>query len=304
MTLTSRMYATLDDFDAMKQLLRATKRAHPTTGLHAGELDWWVFYDTSGVPLADKVRLWFDDRQLVAWAWLKVRAASIDCFVHPSYRGTPEHEAVVRDALDDLRARVQVAGAPAPSVTVYVNEDEEAYIALLERLGFSASEEMVCFAQALSGDLPAPALPDGFYFLERVQPDDAERRALAHKDAFQPHSKMTPEHYRAFMGAPDYDPSLDIAVVAPDGTVVAFAMAWLDAENALGVFEPVGTRHAFHRRGLGKAALHEGMRRLQARGAQTVLVNCEAGNAGNRQFYQSAGFGVANRVLAFTHAGE
>ena len=110
---------------------------------------------------------------------------------------------------------------------------------------------------------------------------------------------MTPDYYRAFMNAPGYDPELDIALAAPDGTIVSFAMGWIDADNRLSVFEPVGTRYEFHRRGLGKATLLEGLRRLQARGVETALVSCDADEPGNVIFYQSAGFRICNRVLAF-----
>lgn len=304
MPLTSRMYSSADDLRLMKDLLRAAKRAYPLSGIHTGDLDWWAFYDTSGVPLPDKVRLWFEGDQLVAWTWVRLPHADYEMFVHPAWRGTPQHEAVVTQTVDALSAHFRQqprTDGKLLQLTGYANDDEVAYIALLQRLGFSSqSAFLINFVQDLRGALPAPVLPDGFTFLDRVRPEDAEQRAEAHKDAFQPRSKMTPDHYRAFMQAPGYDPALDVAIAAADGSIVSFAMGWIDAENKLSVFEPVGTRHAFHRRGLGKAALLEGLRRLQARGVETALVSCDAEQPGNVLFYQSAGFQVCNRVLAFT----
>ncbi len=302
MSLTSRLYASADDLELMKDLLRAGKQQYPCSGLHIGDLDWWVFYDTSGVPLHDKVRLWFDGEQLAAWTWSRLHRSEYDLFVHPAYRGTPQQDAVLTQTIDEFSARLRQqprTDDSPPHITGYADEDETAHIALLERLGFSRSEFMIHFAQDIRAALPSPVLPDGFTFLERVRPEDAERRAEAHKDAFQPQSKMTPDHYRAFMSAPGYDPELDIAIAAPDGTIVSFAMGWIDADNQLSEFEPVGTRYAFHRRGLGKAALLEGLRRLQARGVETALVSCHADEPGNVLFYQSAGFRICGRVLAF-----
>jgi mycothiol synthase len=302
MSLASRMYTSADDLELMKDLLRAARREHPHSGIHIGDLDWWVFYDTSGVPLQDKVRLWFDGEQLVAWTWSRLHRSDYDMFGHPAYRGTPQQDAVLTQTIDALSARLHQQPRQedaAPRITGYANQDETAHIALLERLGFSSSEFLINFARDIRGTLPAPVLPDGFAFLERISPEDAERRALAHKDAFQPHSKMTPDYYRAFMNAPGYDPELDIALAAPDGTIVSFAMSWIDADNRLSLFEPVGTRYEFHRRGLGKATLLEGLRRLQARGVETALVSCGADEPGNVIFYQSAGFRICNRVLAF-----
>lgn len=303
MSLTSRMYTSADDLELMKDLLRAAKREYPYSGIHIGDLDWWVFYDPSGVPLQDKVRLWFDGEQLAAWMWSNLHHSDYELFIHPAYRGTPQQDAVLMQTIDALSTRIRQQPREddsKPQITGYPNEDETAHIALLERLGFSRSEYLINFAQDIRGTLPAPVLPDGFTFLERMRPEDAEQRALAHKDAFQPHSKMTPDYYRAFMNAPGYDPELDIVAAAPDGTIVSYAMGWIDADNRLSVFEPVGTRYEFHRRGLGKAALLEGLRRLQSRGVETALVSCKADKPGNVIFYQSAGFQICNRVLAFT----
>ncbi len=302
MSLTSRMYASAADLELMKDLLCAAKREYPHSGIHIGDLDWWVFYDTSGVPLQDKVRLWFDGEQLAAWTWSRLHRSDYEMFVHPAYRGTPQQDAVLTETIDGLGARLRQQPREDDSVvqiTGYADEDETAHIALLERLGFSGSEFLIHFARDIRGTLPTPVLPDGFTFLERLRPEDAERRALAHKDAFQRHSKMTPDYYRAFMNAPGYDPELDVAVAAPDSTIVSFAMGWIDADNRLGLFEPVGTCYEFHRRGLGKAALLEGLRRLQARGVEMALVSCDADEPGNVIFYQSAGFRVCSRVLAF-----
>jgi ribosomal protein S18 acetylase RimI-like enzyme len=307
MPLTSRRYANAHDLDLMKDMLRAGKQAYPYSGLHIGDLDWWVFYDTSGVPLTDKVRPWFEGKQLIAWAWLRLGDNEYDLFVHPAYRGTPQQEVVMLGTIDELSAHARQQprdGADQPQITGYADDDETAHMALLERLGFSRSEAMIHFAQDIRGALPTPVLPAGFTFLGRIDPEDAERRALAHKDAFQPKSKMSPDHYRAFMNAPGYDPELDIAVAAADGTILSFAMAWMDEDNKLSEFEPVGTRHAFQRRGLGKATLLEGLHRLQARGVNTALVSCDASEPGNISFYQAAGFQICGRVLEFTKVLE
>lgn len=303
MSLTSRPYTDPGDLDLMKGLLRDSKRVHPYAGIHVGDLDWWVFYDTSGVPLEQKVRLWFEGEQLAAWTWTNWNDGDFDLLIHPAYRGAPQQETVLGQSIADLSVftRQQPRTGDEPlTVTVHADEDDTACTALLQSWGFSAKPMLINFAQDIRRPIPVPDVPEGFTFLERVQPEDAERRALAHRDAFQPHSKMTPEHYRHFMTAPGYDPELDIALAAPDGQIVAFAMGWIDAANRLSEFEPVGTRYAFHRRGLGKAALLEGLRRLQARGVETALVSCSASVEGNIGFYQAAGFERRNRVLAFT----
>jgi mycothiol synthase len=157
----------------------------------------------------------------------------------------------------------------------------------------------VCFTQPLNGSLPAPELPDGFRFVPAMLYEDADQRADVHYNAFNP-SRMTGDFYRRFMTAPGYNPELDIVTVAPDGRFASFAMGWIDPANKLSVFEPVGTRSEFQHKGLGKATLREGLRRLKARGVETATVCAHATNASNIAFYESAGFKLVNRVYGYS----
>jgi predicted N-acetyltransferase YhbS len=59
----------------------------------------------------------------------------------------------------------------------------------------------------------------------------------------------------------------------------------------------VGTRPAFERKGLGRAVLTEGFRRLKALGAKTACVACEPDTL---EFYQSVGFEEINQWLDFS----
>jgi ribosomal protein S18 acetylase RimI-like enzyme len=77
--------------------------------------------------------------------------------------------------------------------------------------------------------------------------------------------------------------------VAPSGTFASFAIVWLDEANAIGMFEPVGTHPDHRRRGLAKAVLCEGLRRLEALGAAVAYVGCGTGIAVS-SLYESAGF--------------
>ena len=63
--------------------------------------------------------------------------------------------------------------------------------------------------------------------------------------------------------------------------------------NRTGEFEPVGTRPAFRRQGLGKAVIAEGLRRLKARGATDAIVYTPHSNGSAVALYESAGFRIA-----------
>jgi mycothiol synthase len=168
----------------------------------------------------------------------------------------------------------------------------------LEQRGYTRAPYLTYYTRDLTLPLPEIRLPEGFHFLDKMQLEFAENRATAHFSAFEP-SRMSPDYYRGFMNAPSYDPELDIVAVAPDGRFAAFAMGWADRELKISAFEPVGTHQDFQRKGLGTAVLREGMRRLKARGIETASVCCETDSAGNRAFYQNAGFTITAEIVNY-----
>jgi hypothetical protein len=50
---------------------------------------------------------------------------------------------------------------------------------------------------------------------------------------------------------------------------------WPDDENGVGLFEPVGTRPEFRRRGLGTAVCMIGLQRLYEEGMRYAVVGCD-----------------------------
>ena len=60
-----------------------------------------------------------------------------------------------------------------------------------------------------------------------------------------------------------YRRDLDLVVVAPEGELAAFCTIWYDDVTRNGYFEPVGTSPSYQRKGLGKAIMSEGLRRLK-----------------------------------------
>ena len=76
--------------------------------------------------------------------------------------------------------------------------------------------------------------------------------------------------------------------MAPDGELAAFCTVWFDDVTRTAAFEPVGTHPAHRRKGLGKALLAEGLRRVERLGATLATVGSYSEAAG--ALYASAGF--------------
>jgi mycothiol synthase len=147
--------------------------------------------------------------------------------------------------------------------------------------------------RSLDGPLPAPGLPAGFVVRGLAGEDDAAERA-----AHQP--ELTTERYRAFMQAPGYDQDLDLVAVAPETRFGAYCICWMDPANGVGEFEPVGTLPELRRRGLARAVVLEGFRRMKARGAHTALVRFEGENAPARRSYELVGCDVRSTIYTYT----
>ena len=86
---------------------------------------------------------------------------------------------------------------------------------------------------------------------------------------------------------------------APDGTLAATTIIWLDERNGTAEFEPVGTHQGYRRLGLARSLLRYGMQRAAQAGATEMLVACYGAPAHTaaRALYYDAGFRPFTRDL-------
>ena len=136
--------------------------------------------------------------------------------------------------------------------------------------------------------------------MRTVEAADFESRAAAHRSAFAP-SRFSADAYASVRASWPYRQDLDCVVEAPDGSIAAFSLAWLDEVNGVGELEPVGT-HADHQdRGLGRAVNLFALQRLRDEGARTAIVACRGDDAHPvpARLYESIGFREVWRTLPF-----
>jgi len=102
-----------------------------------------------------------------------------------------------------------------------------------------------------------PVLPDGFRF-RTADEAGPEAAVQAHVDAWAP-SAYTAEGYEGVRRTATYRGDLHVLVEAPDGTMAASTIMWIDEANKTAEFEPVGAHPGYRRLGLGTAMLLHGM---------------------------------------------
>jgi GNAT superfamily N-acetyltransferase len=244
--------------------------------------------------------LWFSHGGLVAWGWAylphqvrfsdgsarQVTRAYLGYQVHP---GQAELVDDVIDWYDRVAAGLQRTVLPRLADEFALKRWEARdYQTDPASLGDTGSWTQLNERDLT--DLEQPALPDGFRFRTAAEAGPAAA-VQAHVDAWAP-STYTALGYQGVRETPTYRSDLHILVQAPDGTMAASTIMWLDEANQTAEFEPVGTHPDYRRRGLGHAMLLDGMHRARDAGATRMTVAClgAPGHPQARGLYYKAGF--------------
>jgi ribosomal protein S18 acetylase RimI-like enzyme len=235
---------------------------------HEGREDEWSF------------KLWHDGDAVVAWSWLKGDGGELDYDVHPD-RGD-----LLDEILDEPDARSSIAF-----------DDDAVARGALARRGFTEPGTAFHVNVRDLSEAPAPpSLPEGFRY-RTIGPADLAERVAVHRDVWAP-SRVTESSYRNVIAEWPYRSSLDCVVEAPGGRFAAYVLAWPDDENGVGLFEPVGTREEFRRRGLGRAVCAFALQRLHEEGLRQAIVGCVTDSA--CALYESAGFRRCGTITSYS----
>ena len=281
------------DAETLRRMQAVTAETWRAVGsraqLHVGDLAWQR-YQHRGREQEWRWRLWQRDGRDVAWAWLRVPDSMLFWCIRPDLRG---------ELVDEILDWAEEPG-------VEIKSSDETSIAILERRGYRIDPEAKVLAvhdRALANE-PAVDVPEGFR-LRTVGPDDLAARVELHQIVWAP-SRVTEESYRDVQAAWPYRADLDCVVEAPDGRLAAYCLAWLDPDNRVGEFEPVGTHPDFRRLGLGSAVCRFALRRLSEEGATAAMVYAIAddpANPGPKVLYESVGFVETSRLLRYRRDG-
>lgn len=299
MNITSHLFGGDDDLRRLKDFVVVClgDAAHHNYW-QLGDLLWAMYQNTVFDPFQN-VCLWESVAgELLGFAWFDGRAVMLQ--VHPRLRGDDRLEDEML-TWGEQRWREQTGEGDAERPLLSSAFDDDALrIAVLARHGFARDDVcMLHMHQELDRSIPAPILPEGWTVRHVASEADYAERVAIHREVWHP-SKVTLEAYRRLRGVPGYIAELDLVAVAPDGTFASYCICWLDSVNQHGEFEPVGTRAAFRRKGLGKAVMLEGLRRLKERGVQTAIVYSVASNEAAWRLYEAVGFRVVRREYYYS----
>lgn len=250
-----------------------------------GDLCWW--WARQGMIDSRRVTSWSADGiplSMIVWSRPKTGAGEtpkIDADIVGNVApGSPARELVWPLMLEALASSRLY---PYGEINVVVDGRDAAVIAELERAGFRR-DDGVALVQFVQSPVAAPGprpLPEGWVFRDMTDGlQGIHHLALRNGDDIAWRLQSTRL----------YDPTLDLRVETEMGEVAAYCLAWRDGATGVGHFEPVRTEDQHAGRGIGKALLTEGIRRLMAGGATVIKVETPGDNDRAIGLYRSVGF--------------
>lgn len=239
------------------------------------------------------IRLWEDENGAIVGAvWHEGQRGEVFLQIHPDYRHL-ENEMItwaesalsIADNQGNCRLHVWAYDFDTPRQT------------LLHARGYHPTGEVRhAYRRSLGTPIADAPLPEG-YKARSLRDEDITGRRIAMGRAFGS-NPVSKDVYWAMQTAPGYRDELDLIISAPDGTLAAFTTVWFDPVNLIGIFEPVGTDPKYQQRGLGKAVMTEGFRRLKALGTEMAYVGTGEAVAANA-LYRSLGFELYAKEVAW-----
>ncbi len=282
MPLIMRRYQHEEDYWRIREFLRQVFLLNCRRELswQPYRFDYWRWHGIENMGhgrLEEDVFLWETADGHLAAVLNREGPGQVFLQVHPSARTADLEEEMIAVAEEHL---VTTSPDGQRELFVWTHERNDMCQGILKRRGY-AKDGWPERQRRRSLDAPIPEVQPPPGYTVRPLGDGAEllERCYASGLAFHPdnmqyavQNREDVTWYRHIQNAPLYRRDLDIVAIAPDGAAASFCTVWFDDVTRTGAFEPVGTAPAHQRRGLGKAVMCEGLRRLKRMGATLAFV--------------------------------
>lgn len=299
-----RSYSGPADVDLLQSFNARAIRATEGCGfIHPGDIAHRLFNGNKLFDPVEILTIWEDRSGVAAWVMVQPRHAGYDAQVRPDLRAGGFETEVLAFADSETVEIMRRHGVEKDHLFGEAYRCDHQRAERLVDLGWErADEEPWVLNRVRLGGTPEPLPPEGYSVRTVSGIDEAGPVSEVHAASFG--STWTPEMYRIVMESPGYSADREFVVEAPNGTLAAFTVTWHDPLNRTGLFEPVGTREAYRRRGLGRALLLSAMREMHAAGMQYATVVNEGTNDASQSLYRSVGFEPWHLLDGYSKAVE
>ncbi|HET9493841.1 MAG TPA: GNAT family N-acetyltransferase [Chloroflexia bacterium] len=295
MKLTMRPYCGEDDYWRIRDFLREVFLLNDRRewSWQACRFDYCrrhVYENVQHLRMEDTVYIWETRGGRIGAALTPEGRGDISLQVHPGF-GTPSLLYEMLAVAEERLARPGPGGSR--KLEVWAHEHDTMRHDVLAHRGYTRGE-VPEYQRRRPLHMPIPDAPvaPGYTIRALGDVDEHPARSWVSWKAFHPDEPDDRyegwEWYRNVQRAPLYRRDLDLVAVAPDGEFASFCTVWFDDVTRTGTFEPVGTAPAHQRRGLSKAVMCEGLRRLVRLGATMAYVGSYSPVA--HAAYASVGF--------------
>lgn len=279
MELSPRPYQNEDDYRRIREFLREVfllndRREH---SWHVARLDYWRWHFVLNLQACDALEkvttLWEDPGGQIAAVLHPLGWGEIRLHVHPVFRSPKLEAELLSDAETSLA--VQRSNGDLMLYTP-VFSDDAIRQETLTRSGYIKTEGVAHhWRRDLEAPLPLAPIPPGYVIRSMGGSEEFPNRSWASWRAF--HAEEPDENYdgdcswyQNIQSAPLYRRELDIVATANE-VIASFCTIFYDDPTRSAVCVLVGTAAEHWRRGLGKAVMIEGMRRLKKLGCRRVF---------------------------------
>jgi predicted N-acetyltransferase YhbS len=174
-------------------------------------------------------------------------------------------------------------------VHAYIHDRDSAFAALARSRGYhrAPAYDRPISQFIIPDAFPEITVPDGYHLKSLQEDNDMHKIDRVLWRGFDHEGESPPENVagrKKVQSAPSFRKDLNIVVEAPDGHFVSYSGTWYAATNRYAYVEPVATDPDYRRRGLGRAAVLEGIRRCAELGATVAYVGSDL------PFYLAIGF--------------
>ncbi|MGD2248444.1 MAG: GNAT family N-acetyltransferase [Candidatus Methanofastidiosia archaeon] len=297
MECTMRQYHNEEDYWQIREFLRKIflLQSRKEKSWHVARWDYWVWHGTKNIShdkLEKVVYIWETPAKKIAAVLNPEDKGHVHLQVHPEVRTLKLEEEMIVTAEKNLA----ITTPSGEKLVIWVNHKDFIRQKILKRRNYTKNGDPEHQRwQKLETPIPEPPIPSGYTVKSMGDGAELLERCYTSGLAFHPDDiKIAVENrndiswYRNIQTAPLYRRDLDIVAVTPHGDVASFCTVWFDDVTRTAYFEPVGTAPVYQRRGLGKAVILEGLRRIKKMGALIAYVGGYSDPA--NALYRSAGF--------------
>jgi GNAT superfamily N-acetyltransferase len=280
MQLTMCAYQSEEDYWRIRAFLREVFLLNDRRELcwQVARLDYWRWHVIENCnacgPVQDVTFIWETPEGQIAAVLHPEGRGEAHLQTHPGLR-TPELLEAMIVAAEQRLADVNSDGGHALRVLADCR-DTLCHDILIRRGYIKRGWAEHQWRRELGAPIPDVLVAPGYSVRSLGDVDELPARSWASWRAFHPNEPDERYEgwtwYHNIQRMPLYRRDLDLVAVAPTGEIASFCTIWYDDVTRGAYYEPVGTVPEHQRRGLAKALLTEGLRRLKRMGATRAFV--------------------------------